>query len=766
MRKLIVTRGLPGSSKSSFIKRAGLESACISPDTLRSLLSGPIMDENGIMGISQQVSPAAWSLMDSVLNSRMARGETLVVDATTTTVTTLNTYTELCRRYLYDMAVLDFSSLDYNECMRRNNAREETKIVPESSMLYMQKQMLLSSDAVSALHVINGNSPEAEKEITEFLNPKTHDFSAVSRIVHVGDIHGCSTALSTLLHNQGGVLPDDMWIFYGDITDRGPDNAGVVRIMLELLRHPNVMLLWGNHEDHLMRWFSGENSESSEFRERTLPELVREGITPQDAGTILARALDILVYTADNETVICTHAGLPLYPVKPWMLSTYQLSHGPGSYNTPVDKLWSDRALPGTPALKGVHGHRNSGGVPVISDHSVNLEGSVEFGGELRAVIHDKSGWHNVSVPNPVFVGYRDRRRKESDIIPPWFSSPSDTAMDPELKKAMEEHKGVVIKQMPDMPHVASFNFSKKVFWDKSWDDIVVRARGLFVNTVTGDIVARAYDKFFSVGEREETSPDVLAIGLNYPVTSWLKENGYLGIVGYDAQTDSLFTSSKSTSGGDFADMFREILFGQLAPGKRDELRMFLRDLEASFTFEVIDPVRDPHIIEYNTKPYVVLLDVIHRSTRLSMLPYDDLCRVAEKFGFEVKKKGPVLRDEKSFRGWYKAVSADMDRKVEGYVMEDSSGYQVKVKLPYYSFWKLCRGMKDAIVREREGGKPAHALNADFLASRGLGFTAEAAENFYKWCNVQETETLKREIIELRTMFENSPVLDETPALR
>jgi tRNA splicing ligase len=42
-----------------------------------------------------------------------------------------------------------------------------------------------------------------------------------------------------------------------------------------------------------------------------------------------------------------------------------------------------------------------------------------------------------------------------------------------------------------------SLNFTRDAFFDKEWNDLTVRARGLFVNTVTKEIVARSYEKFF-----------------------------------------------------------------------------------------------------------------------------------------------------------------------------------------------------------------------------------------------------------------------------
>jgi 3',5'-cyclic AMP phosphodiesterase CpdA len=47
------------------------------------------------------------------------------------------------------------------------------------------------------------------------------------RIIAIGDIHGCSKALATLLEAIQPT-PQDMLVFLGDFIDRGPDSRGVL----------------------------------------------------------------------------------------------------------------------------------------------------------------------------------------------------------------------------------------------------------------------------------------------------------------------------------------------------------------------------------------------------------------------------------------------------------------------------------------------------------------------------------------------------------
>jgi serine/threonine protein phosphatase 1 len=69
----------------------------------------------------------------------------------------------------------------------------------------------------------------------------------MARVLAIGDIHGCLTALDTLL---GFVQPSaaDQLIFLGDYVDRGPDTKGVLDRLIELKARGNVVCLRGNHE--------------------------------------------------------------------------------------------------------------------------------------------------------------------------------------------------------------------------------------------------------------------------------------------------------------------------------------------------------------------------------------------------------------------------------------------------------------------------------------------------------------------------------------
>jgi serine/threonine protein phosphatase 1 len=75
------------------------------------------------------------------------------------------------------------------------------------------------------------------------------------RLLAIGDIHGCSRALATLI---GAIKPgsDDTVVTLGDYVDRGPDTRGVLEQLLVLRERCRLVPIMGNHEEMLVESLS------------------------------------------------------------------------------------------------------------------------------------------------------------------------------------------------------------------------------------------------------------------------------------------------------------------------------------------------------------------------------------------------------------------------------------------------------------------------------------------------------------------------------
>ena len=97
MRHLFITRGIPGSGKSTFLQSAGLGPYTLSPDTLRLAYSSPVMNDAGRIVMPYQDDRRVWQQLHELLDMRMARGELIVVDATHTRARTFSSMHSLRR---------------------------------------------------------------------------------------------------------------------------------------------------------------------------------------------------------------------------------------------------------------------------------------------------------------------------------------------------------------------------------------------------------------------------------------------------------------------------------------------------------------------------------------------------------------------------------------------------------------------------------------------------------------------------------------------
>ena len=76
------------------------------------------------------------------------------------------------------------------------------------------------------------------------------------RTLAIGDVHGCNTALATLVDGLK-VEPHDTVVVLGDVIDRGPSSRNVIEQLIELGQRCRLTCIQGNHEQMLLDVFDG-----------------------------------------------------------------------------------------------------------------------------------------------------------------------------------------------------------------------------------------------------------------------------------------------------------------------------------------------------------------------------------------------------------------------------------------------------------------------------------------------------------------------------
>jgi serine/threonine protein phosphatase 1 len=174
------------------------------------------------------------------------------------------------------------------------------------------------------------------------------------RLIAIGDIHGCSTALKTLIEAIAP-RPDDTVVTLGDYIDRGPDSRGVIDLLIQLESKTQLVGLLGNHEEMMLevirnneshhRWcrFGGEDTLDSYGFDGDLKDVIPESHL---------RFLEQLGDYYETDKYFFTHAAYdPLTPLvyqHPELLRWYSLREG-----VPTPHMSGKKAVVGHTADEG-----------------------------------------------------------------------------------------------------------------------------------------------------------------------------------------------------------------------------------------------------------------------------------------------------------------------------------------------------------------------------------------------------------------------------
>lgn len=757
MKQLLLMRGAQGAGKSTFIKENGLEPYTLSPDTLRLQFGSPIYNEEGRLAITQDKDNLVWKTLFEILENRMYNGEFTVVDATHSTGKLIKKYEKLAKVYGYRIYVVTLEK-DLDTLLKRNEERPELKQVPVEVIenIYERLKHEHIPSVAKELDLENVlSSLEWDKDLM-----KTNHFN---KIHVIGDVHSCFTALNEFASYDYIVdNPDELFIFVGDYFDRGLEHKETFDYLELIHKLENVVLLEGNHERHLRKYAhldsktykdlheSNDNNKlfslaTSVFKARgfipTLKSFLDNGITPKRVRSILRNLQQVVYFNYRGQYYVINHGGiLPSMLDNLNKVSTHQLINGVGDYEFDVDSKWENSSV------IQIHGHRNLYREHLdLTKKSINLEGRVEKGGFLRVVTINND---NTLTPHEI----KNEKFNHKFLVNEDYlkSIDKDLTIDKYLDLAKEEKKSIkVIEQYND---VVSINFTKKAFEKKNWNQLTVSARGLFIDTQVNKVLGRGYNKFFNINERPETKLDILPDVIKFPLYGYKKENGYLGLVYYDSNIDSLVFCSKSKThlskyNNDYALWFKDLFDKQFDDIQVETIISYLKEYDRTLVFEVIDIENDPHIIEYNSS-HIVLLDIIHNTLEFKKESYSNMYTFALSVGVPFKSLSLMFDTWIEFYDWYKNNHNSLDIKHEGYVLEDSNGFMFKFKSKYYNDWKYMRGIVESLAKGKDRRPVQRILQEN-----------ESLRAFYYWVrdysNLDRKELKNTDIITLRKMQED-----------
>ena len=212
----------------------------------------------------------------------------------------------------------------------------------------------------------------------------------------IGDVHGCLPELRELLGHLGyregaaGLWtppPGRTAVFLGDLTDRGPDSAGTLRLVMAMVRAGAALCVRGNHDEKLARALEGRKVSPAHGLGDTLAGLEVAGPDFRAEVRAFLEALPAHL-VLDGGRVVAAHAGLPeRYQGRDSSRARRFALYGDVNGQTdecglPVRGDWA--ASYGGAALV-VYGHTPHA-APRWLGHTLNLDTGCAFGGQLSAL--------------------------------------------------------------------------------------------------------------------------------------------------------------------------------------------------------------------------------------------------------------------------------------------------------------------------------------------------------------------------------------------
>ncbi|MCM2387107.1 polynucleotide kinase-phosphatase [Streptomyces albipurpureus] len=309
---LVVLIGATGSGKSTFARQHFKPTEIISSDFCRGLVAD---DEN-----DQSVSGDAFDVLHYIAGKRLAAGRLTVVDATSVQAESRRQLVQLARQHdVLPIAIV----LDLPEavCAERNALRPERagmdpRVVRRHTRELRRSLRGLEREGFRKVHVLRSADEVAAAEIV--LERRYNDLRHLTGPFDIiGDIHGCSSELETLLGRLGyrdGVHPEGRTaVFVGDLVDRGPDSPGVLRRVMSMVESRNALCVPGNHENKLGRYLKGRKVQHTHGLAETIEQLEQEDARDPAFRGQVAEFIDGLVshYVLDEGKLVVCHAGLP-----------------------------------------------------------------------------------------------------------------------------------------------------------------------------------------------------------------------------------------------------------------------------------------------------------------------------------------------------------------------------------------------------------------------------------------------------------------------
>lgn len=543
MKTLTLLVGAPGSGKSTYCSRA----------------TEAVISQDQFLGNKGKFLEA--------LNKILSSGKDCIIDRCHINQSARKEMIDLGKAYGYDVKCVEIKTRK-GVCIQRALARKDHQTITKNAdavsivtKFFNDYQKPSLEEGFSEIEYIVDETPEF----------KTIDLSNLGRpILVIGDIHGCYTELVKLIEQTKTELnrTDIFVLSVGDVVDKGPENLKCLQLLMDMKKSGDAEVLQGNHENRFRRYLIGNPVKITYGLDKTVEELETTTIDRQEiidfigemptfahlpgnmvachAGvdprkTLRNQSEEVLLYARffGGKTFLDSN-GTPWFNMKAdpyWLDKTIIFGHWVGDDTTGMYQLssWEDKInnrevfdiKPNKKSNVSEIAARGSRTQPENPNY-ISLDTGCVVGGLLSGVVVMPDNDRNESWLPLIQVAPRKKWTKEEDVKHQDKKSGSEL-----INKLFELSKEGLLSysetKTSDGKNLILFNYTEHCTYERAWNEYTLAARGTIYEKETGIVHAKAFPKFFNLGENHWTMAEDLPF--DKPFRVFEKMDGSLGLI-------------------------------------------------------------------------------------------------------------------------------------------------------------------------------------------------------------------------------------------
>lgn len=563
-----------------------------------------------------------------IFEKAVANKENIVVDRQNHLREQRTYFLEAAKRNGYKTRVIEFK-VPKDLCERRILNRKDHPTISNTDNV----RVILNQYERSYQGVLQSECDLYEEIKERFYAPIQDLTHLKGRIAVVGDVHGAFKETKDALDQ---IKPDHI-VYVGDVVDRGPDILPALKSAQE-----NYTVL-GNHEQKFARWLKGNKVSMGGGLEATANQISSYTEAQREDLYNWLQALPLIIKLPKNYIVV--HAGLnPSRPLEKQHYDTclYIRNHGGKKFDDKNFPKWYEFDLcDDLKKYKILFGHAIHEKCEVAKN-VYSLDKGAVYGTGLRIMVIDTEGNDEVK-EYPTKIYYESNTEPDRNKF---------------FKFEQLVQQGFLSKSEQD--DLVLYNYTDACTFNRNWVPETLESRGTIYSKTTGELVARAFPKFFNLNEDETTRLENLPFHLGF--TAFEKMDGSMGTLYRHKGEYKIATRGSFYS--DQAKRATEMLKKYNLTGLSDEVTLL---------FEIIYP-ENQIILPYGNREELVLLAAFNYKIGYE-LPWDEVLDLAQTHGFSTPKVYP-----QSFEELLKLKDEIAWNESEGWVLLFNNGLRIKVK--------------------------------------------------------------------------------------